>query len=154
MGIARREILEKLISDRINSILVLDNVEYCANWGRLDGDSAKPELIKVYRSFLRSNDWKAYIFEQPEGRLGHGSPDKTGWESPHRWMSAVAWPANHLMQEFMVTNLGFPVVNEIGRQDHDVQSVVQRCPYDWNQMKWAIDPFPPELDLKLDRDFG
>jgi hypothetical protein len=153
-GISRREVLEKIIQIKPKSIIVLDNVEYSANWGRLDRSSAKPDLIKVYRSFLRSKYWKNYIFEQSEGRDGRGSTDKTGWESPHRWMSAVCWPTEHFFNDLMITHLGFPVVNQLGQGDEDIKSLDERCPFDWATMKWCREPFPEELDLKLDRDFN
>jgi rubredoxin len=139
---------------RPNSIVVLDNVEYSANWGRLDRSSAKPNLIETYRCILRSIDWHNYIFEQSEGREGHGSTDKTGWESPHRWLSAVCWPKEHFFHELMITHLGFPVVNRFGMSNDDIKSLEERCPFDWSTMEWLREPFPKELDLKLDRDFS
>jgi hypothetical protein len=152
-GISRREVLEKIIQVKPQSIIVLDNVEYSANWGRLDRSSAKPDLIKLYRSFLRSNCWKNYIFEQSEGRDGRGSTDKTGWESPHRWMSAVCWPAEFFLNDLMITHLGFPVVNQLGQVDEDIKSLDERCPLDLSTMQWRREPFPEELDLKLHRNF-
>lgn len=153
-GIFRREVLDKISKDRPNSIIVLDNVEYSANWGHLDRSSAKPLLVKSYRSFLRSADWQTYIFEQSEGREGGGVADKTGWESIHRWMSAVSWPKDHVLRDLMLTHLGFPVVNALGINDEDVESLEERCPFDWEKMKWLREPFPKEIDLKLDRDFS
>jgi len=152
-GIARKEVLETISEQSIDAIVVLDNVEYCANWGRLDRSSAKPDLIKVYRAVLRSKEWSHYIFEQPEGREGHGAPDKTGWEAPHRWVSAVLWPKAHLLNELMVSHIGLPVVNLIGAGDSDMLSLTDRCPFDWGKMVWTKDRFPPELDLKLERRF-
>ena len=152
-GIARREILDKLLIDEPDKIIILDNVEYAANWGRLDRSSAKPDLICVYRSFLRSQNWRHYIFEQAEGRSGHGVADKTGWESPHRWASAVSWQHGSLLSKLMVTNIGFPIINKLGEDDVDLDSLNFRCPFDWDAMKWVKSPFPPDLDLKLERDF-
>jgi hypothetical protein len=102
---------------------------------------------------LRSADWKSYIFEQNEGREGRGSTDKTGWESPHRWMSAVCWPNSHILTGLMITHLGFPVVNQSGIEDIDTESLNKRCPFDWTKMEWLCEPFPKELDLKLKRNF-
>lgn len=152
-GIARREVLESIHSNGTNSIIILDNVEYCANWGRLDRTSAKPDLTKVYRGILRDSNWRHYIFEQPEGRDGRGSPDKTGWESPHRWASAVLWPASHIFNRFMITNIGLPVVNDMGLDDADTETLKDRCPFDWTEMRWLKAPFPPEMDLKLFRNY-
>lgn len=152
-GISRKDVLINILEKKPNAIVVLDNVEYSANWGRLDRSSAKPDLIPVYREFLRSKDWRNYIFEQPEGRGGRGSADKTGWESPHRWISAVAWPVEHLLHALMITHSGFPVVNRMGEDNADLATVSERCPFDWEKMVWLKDPFPPELDLKLDRSF-
>lgn len=152
-GISRKEVLSDIHQKGINSIIILDNVEYCANWGRLDRTSAKPDLIKIYRSILRDKNWRHYIFEQPEGRDGRGSADKTGWESPHRWASAVLWPDTHLFSQLMITSIGLPLVNESGLNDADTETLKERCPFNWAEMKWVKSPFPAELDLKLPRNF-
>lgn len=152
-GISRREVIEEIHQTGVNAIVILDNVEYCANWGHLDRSSAKPELLKAYRSILRDRDWRNFIFEQPEGRADHGAADKAGWESPHRWASAVLWPERHFLTPMMVTTSGFPMVNPMGAENVDVATLEARCPFDWGQMKWLKPPFPPELDLKLQRDF-
>ncbi len=152
-GISRREILEQIRENLIHTIVILDNVEYSANWGRLDRGSAKPDLIKAYRSILRDKDWSHVIFEQPEGRDGRGAADKTGWEAPHRWASAVLWPSNHLLAKLMVSNIGMPIVNEHGVDDADIETLGERCPFDWDKMEWLKPHFPPELDLKLDRNY-
>lgn len=152
-GIARKELLSTIHQHQVNSVVILDNVEYCANWGRLDRSSAKPDLIKVYRSILRDSQWRHYIFEQPEGREGRGCADKSGWESPHRWASAILWPSSHLFTRLMLTQLGLPLVNGAGEQDADLVSLAERCPFDWERMEWNKEPFPPELDLKLQRNF-
>lgn len=153
-GISRREVLAKIHQSSLNSIVILDNVEYCANWGQLDRSSAKPELVKVYRAILRDKNWKSHIFEQPEGRADRGgAPDKAGWESPHRWASAVLWPERHFLTPLMVTTSGLPMVNPQGADDADVETLEERCPFDWSQMKWLKPPFPSELDLKLHRNF-
>lgn len=152
-GISRKDVLSEIQNTDKNSIVVLDNCEYCANWGRLDRSSAKPDLIQVYRAFLRDPKWRHSIFEQPEGRDGHGTADKTGWESPHRWASAVCWPQDHLLAKMMVTSLGLPLVNEQGLEDRDLSTIGERCPFDWNTMTWLKEPFPETLDLKLDRSY-
>lgn len=152
-GIERKKITEQIFESLKDKIVILDNIEYSSNWGRLDRSSAKPDLIIAYRKILRSPDWRHYIFEQPEGRLGRGFSDKTGWESPHRWASAVLWPSNHLLAHLMITNLGFPIVNELGINNKDIETLGERCPFDWSEMKWLKPEFPSELDLKLDRNF-
>ena len=152
-GISRLEVLEAIHQSHLNAIVILDNVEYCANWGRLERSSAKPGRIKAYRAMLRDTEWRHYIFEQSEGREGRGAADKTGWESPHRWASAVLWPVEHVLSKQLVSNIGLPIVNELGADDSDVDTVEERCPFDWEEMKWLKDPFPAELDLKLPRDF-
>lgn len=153
-GIARKQVLEGVLGNKFNPIVILDNVEYCANWGRLDRSSAKPDLIYVYRSMLRSPDWQRYIFEQQHGREGHGSPDFTGWESPHRWASAVLWKNSHVLNKFIISNIGLPVVNKEGLDDEDLFSLSERCPFDWEKMVWLKENFPKELDLGLERNFN
>lgn len=152
-GISRREVLEEILKNNTQTILVLDNVEFCANWGKLSTSSAKPALVKVYRHILRDKNWRHYIFEQPEGREGRASADKSGWEAPHRWASAILWPDNHLLAMLMVSNIGMPLVNELGINDADTETLEERCPYDWNEMKWIKPGCPEELDLRLDRGF-
>lgn len=152
-GIARKQVLQELITSRSDAILLVDNVEYCANWGHLDTTSAKPELVKVYREILRSDIWHHYIFEQNEGREGRGVPDVSGWESPHRWASAILWPKRHLLNSLMVTNLGLPLVNTEGVNNEDLTSLETRCPFDWDGGKWVKGNHPVELDLGLYRAF-
>ena len=152
-GVSRREVLQQIHRQNIPTVLILDNVEYCANWGRLDRSSAKPDLIRAYRAMLRDPNWRGVLFEQPEGRDGRGGGDKTGWESPHRWVSSVLWPAGHLFAKLMVTHLGMPLVNELGIEDADVETLKDRCPFDWKRMQWLRPAFPAELDLKLDRGY-
>src|ERR1700722_15672861 len=98
-GISRKLVVEEIIRCKSNSIIVLENIKYCANWGRLNRSIAKPDLIKTYRSILRSPEWQHLIFEQGEGRSGHGAADFSGWESPHRWASAVLWPNHHVLRK-------------------------------------------------------
>lgn len=68
-------------------------------------------------------------------------------------MSAVCWPTEHYFNDLMITHLGFPVVDLLGRVDEDIKSLNERCPFDWSTRKWLREPFPKELDLKLYRDF-
>jgi len=133
-------------------IVIIDNVEYAANWGRLNKSSAKPDLINIYRSFFRSNTWSHYIFEQPEGRDTLSMPDAIGFESVHRWISSISWSKKHKLNEFMVSHVGLPLVNEQGLSNIDLETLSERCPYDWDENKWALDEeFPESLDLGLNR---
>lgn len=152
-GISRKQVMSKIASLASQSIIVLDNVEYCANWGHLARSSAKPEQVRVYRKILRDENWRHYIFEQCEGRQGHSTADASGWEAPHRWASAVLWRKEHLLSKLMVSNLGFPIVNISGENDYDIKTLGERCPYDWEKMKWLKEEYPPELDLGLTRNF-
>ena len=136
-GISRHECLEGIIRDNQDAVIVLDNVEYCANWGLLQRSSAYPPRIKAYRAFLRSSAYCNFLFEQGEGRIGHALPDALGWEAPHRWISSVGYRRSHLLSRLMVTNIGFPLVNMEGISDEDVLSVRERCPYN-----------PDSLDFK------
>jgi hypothetical protein len=152
-GIARKQVIQEILSSNSQSIIILDNVEHCANWGHLDRSSAKPKLIELYREILRSDNYQYYIFEQIEGRQGHGIADVTGWESPHRWASGILWNKNHVLSQLMITNLGFPIVNMNGINNMDIKTVEERCPFDWQNNKWLKDGFPIELDQKLKRKF-
>lgn len=152
-GMSRREVVEEILRLQPNTIVIVDNIEYAANWGRLTRSSGKPEWHKVFRQLLRSPDWQRYIFEQPEGRDGGAAADKTGTELPYRWMSAVAWPREHLLSQLMISQLGFPVVNALGMDDADLADLSERAPFDWDKMQWLCELYPEALDLKLPRSF-
>ena len=140
-GISRKAVLEAIARRSCPSIVILDNVEYCANWGKLERCAAHPDRVKSYRHILRDPDWIFYLFEQAEGREGHSSPDFTGWEAPHRWISGVLWRRDHLLAKLIVSHLGFPTVTVEGIDDADVATLPERCPFDWNQMKWLIEEY-------------
>lgn len=94
-GVSRREVLQQIHRQNIPTVLILDNVEYCANWGRLDRSSAKPDLIRAYRAMLRDPNWRGVLFEQPEGRDGRGGgrQDWLGVAASLGFVGAVAgWP--------------------------------------------------------------
>ncbi len=162
-GIDRMHFLSKFRSCP-ESIVILDNCEYAANWGLITQSSAKPDLITVYREFLRSSDWDRVIFEQPEGRQGRSSADVTGWESITRQATAIAWGRDHLLARLMVSNLGFPLVNEDGLDNQDLATLGKRCPFDWDTMQWTERDlhrqledgafYPRALDLGLERGYN
>lgn len=152
-GISRKEVIEAITEKATQAIVVLDNVEYCANWGRLARSSGKTETVRAYRKFIRNTQWQKIMFEQSEGRDGHGSPDSTGWESPNRQITGIHWQQDHLLNELMVSQLGLPLVNSEGIDDKDLLSVDERCPFDWQKNEWAIEEYPETLDLKLTRRF-
>lgn len=134
------------------AIVLVDNCEYAANWGRIAKSSAKPDLISEYRRFFRSTLWNNILFEQTEGRDGMGIPDATGWESNHRWITGISWGQEHVLSKLMVTNLGFPLVNMAGENDLDLDSLEQRCGFNWETMQWDTnEEFPESLNLGLDR---
>jgi hypothetical protein len=140
-GISRHRVIETIIDRKSTSIVVLDNVEYCANWGKLERASAHPDRVRSYRRILRDPSWRQYLFEQIEGREGHSTPDTTGWEAPHRWISAVLWRHDHLFSKLMVSSIGLPIISIDGLEDLDVLTLSERCPYDWNNMKWLVDGY-------------
>lgn len=152
-GISRDEVLDAVGAMKGSPIVILDNAEYCANWGHLERSSGKKKRATTYRNFIRNPDWQKYLFEQPEGRDGYCAADSFGWESPNRWISSVFWKNDHLFQKLMVTHLGFPLVNLDGLADEDLKDLEERCPFDWDKMEWVVGPFPEALDLKLDRDY-
>lgn len=150
-GISRKEVIDATMSKSTDSIVILDNVEFAANWGSLNLASAVPQRSLTFRKFLREPSWSNYMFEQPEGRDGHSGADATGWEYPHRWVSAVLWHKSHILSKLMITNLGFPIVNLEGLDDKDLETVEERCPYDHENQKWLVDKF--ENTLKLERNY-
>jgi len=152
-GANRAEVLEGLQENSIGSIVILDNIEYAANWGRLARSSGKRQTSLSYRKFLRSSKWCKYLFEQTEGRAGHYVADHTGWESPNRWITGILWNEQHLLSRLMVTHSGLPIVNQSGAYDDDLKDVEERCPFDWDSMTWGVEEYPDSLDLKLEKNF-
>lgn len=147
-GISRQQVIETIIERKSSSIVVLENVEYCANWGKLERASAHPDRVRSYRRILRDPSWRQYLFEQIEGREGYSAPDFTGWEAPCRWISAVLWRHDHLLSKLMVSCIGLPLVTIDGLEDQDVLTLPERCPYDWNNMKWLVDEYTNVFTLE------
>ncbi len=147
-GISRHQVIETIIERKSSAIVVLDNVEYCANWETLARCSAHPDRVRSYRRILRDPSWQHYLFEQPEGREGHSVPDATGWEAPHRWISGVLWRHDHLLSALMISHLGLPVVSLDGLDDKDVLTLPERCPFDWEKMKWLVDEYKEVFPLE------
>ena len=135
-GISRHECLQKIVAGNRDSIVILENAEYCANWGSLQRSSAYPPRIRAYREYLRSADYTHYLFEQGEGRSDRALADALGWEAPCRWISGVGWRRSHILSRLMVTHLGFPLVNMEGVSDEDVESVRIRCPYNPDSLEF------------------
>lgn len=146
-GIDRLKVIEKIACYDGAPITVLDNSEYCANWGKLERCSAHPDRVKAYRNFLRSEKWKNIVFEQKEGREGRAAADHCGWEAPHRWATAICWPNSHILTKMIVSNLGFPLLNIEGQDDSDLFSLPERCRFDWENMKWIDVEFSKTLQL-------
>jgi hypothetical protein len=147
-GISRQQVIETIIERKSSSIIVLENVEYCANWGKLERASAHPDRVRSYRRILRDPSWRQYLFEQIEGREGYSTPDFTGWEAPCRWISAILWRHDHLLSMLMVSCIGLPLVTIDGLEDQDVLTLPERCPYDWNNMKWLVDEYTNVFTLE------
>jgi hypothetical protein len=150
-GISRKDVLEAVSRLTFQGVLILDNLEYCANWGRLERAAAHPDRVRLYRQFLRDPAWRQLLFEQQEGRNGHSTPDSTGWEAPHRWISGVLWRQEHLFTQLLVTHAGLPVVTPDALGDRDLETLSERCPFDWQQMKWLVDEYSNVFTL--DRSF-
>jgi len=138
-----------------NSFIIQDNCENAANWGRLSRASAKKMLVEEYRSFLRDPDWNKVSFEQVEGRNGRSVPDAAGWEAPGRWITTISWHKESDAHQLMLTDIGLPLTNSHGIGDIDLESLEDRCPFDWHKMEWQNqDEYPRSLDLGLDRNYG
>ncbi|MDY0005383.1 MAG: hypothetical protein RBS22_01070 [Spongiibacteraceae bacterium] len=146
-GISRKDVMDAIATNRPSSIIVLDNVEYSANWGKLERCSAHPDRVRSYRSILRDPNWRHYLFEQPEGRDGHSAADSVGWEAPHRWLSGILWPKDHLLAALMISNIGLPLVTIEGLDDADVETLPERCPFDWSKMEWRVDKYTEVFTL-------
>lgn len=152
-GITRANILQDVYLKTEESIIILDNIEYCANWGRLEKCSGKKKQSELYREFLRDKNWAKYIFEQKEGRNGHCIADFTGFESPHRWITGIFWKNTHILSKYIISHQGLPVVNELGINNLDLDDLEDRCPYNFEENRWEIEGYPDTLDLKLPREY-
>ena len=51
-------------------------------------------------------------------------------ESDHRKITTVAWYKNHLFNKMMITDRGFPIVNNEGIDDYDLKTLKEKFPYD------------------------
>ena len=52
----------------------------------------------------------------------------------------------------MLTNLGLPTVNELAIGDRDLETLEERCPFNWDTMEWKIaEEYPDCLNLGLQR---
>lgn len=152
-GIDRLFFLKKF-SYLESALMIIDNCENAANWGRLLTSSGKLDLVKEYRGFLRAADRTTLLFEQPEGRDKHSAQDQTGWEAPCRWVTGISWHKNSLYNELMLTSQGLPLVNAQGLSNADLESLSRRCPYDSENKQWLTESdYPPALDLGLNRLF-
>lgn len=149
-GFNRKSALEKIIrNNNFNQLVVIDNTEYAANWGKLSRSSAAVTRTKVYRKVLRSKHWVNYSFEQ-EQSSNCSSMDQAGFIIKGRWISSVLWHKKHLFTKLMVNNLGFPMVNALGANDKDLKTLFKRSPYDFKKKKWLIkEYYPKSLDLGL-----
>ncbi len=107
-GIARRQILQRLVSVKSDALIMIDNIEHAADWGHIARQ--RPKRADFYQEFLQNTDYHHYLFEQIEGRDGHASPDDAGFETPHRWISAVSWRKTSIFGQLMLTQLGLPLV--------------------------------------------
>lgn len=152
-GVDRLQFLNKFSTIK-DAIIILDNCEYGANWGRLTKSSAKKAVSAGYRDFFRRSDWNRIMFEQAEGRDGRPAADSMGWEARHRWLTSISWHDDSPLTKMVVSNLGFPLVNPQGIDDADLETVEDRVPFDWENMKWGTDEeFPEALDLGLERGY-
>lgn len=140
-GVSRESVMNLAQEHARSSILVVDNIEYCANWGRLERCAAHPTRVRSYRKLLRDTYWRHCLFEQAEGRELRSAADATGWEAPHRWISGVFWGHSHLLSKLVVSSLGFPVVTVEGAEDGDIETIPERCPFDWTEMRWMVERY-------------
>jgi hypothetical protein len=77
-GIDRWKTFDRLMSVQQEGLLLVDNLEYASDWGRLPLSSGWPERAAGFRShiFDKSRNW--LLFEQPQGRSAHCTPDSVG----------------------------------------------------------------------------
>ncbi|MCH9844524.1 MAG: hypothetical protein K0U39_03360 [Alphaproteobacteria bacterium] len=127
-GIARRQILQRVVSVKSDALIVIDNIEHAADWGNIPPQ--RPQRADFYQQFFQNIDYHHYLFEQIEGRDGHSAADDAGFETPHRWISAVAWRKTSLFGQLMLTQLGLPLVKSqpcdqhfLSRQDYSLQDL-------------------------------
>ena len=152
-GIDRLFFLKKFIKS-YNSILILDNVECAANWGKLTKLSADTNRSSEYRKFLRNTSWNKISFEQAEGRNGRTVADFIGVESDHRKITTVAWYKNHLFNKMMITDKGFPIVNDEAIDDYDLKALKEKFPYDKEKKQWVKkEKYPKILNKDLKRNY-
>lgn len=147
-GFAREQVMEQIV-DKVSSILIVDNVEYAANWGHtLARSSAHESRIPKYRALFRNPDWNKILFEQGEGSGTKAYSDSTGWEAPHRWITGVFWHSSHLLSQHIITDIGFPLVTTEGLHDKDIETLNERCPFNWEKMEWEQSEYTNYFTLR------
>lgn len=112
-----------------NSIIVIDNYEFARDWGNLPISSGYPERAGEWRGFLHDNDWRYYLFEQPEGRSGHATQDFSGYEAKTPKITGVFWPKSSSFGRCCPTVAGFPLLSPPSIDNSDLPSLRERCPY-------------------------
>lgn len=128
-GLERWESLEKLTATQGEGILIVDNMEYASDWGRLPIGSGYPERVAAWRQHLRSRDRSWLLFEQPEGRSGRGVPDHLGIEREGRKVTGVTWTSSSVAASLGLTATGTCLVSPQLRLDSDLRDLRERCPY-------------------------
>lgn len=128
-GIDRWASLEALLARQDEDLLIVDNVEYAADWGTLPIGSGYPERAAAWRRHLRdpARDW--LLFEQPEGRDARGTPDLFGIEREARKITGVTWRKDSVLATCGVTVTGTCVTSPASKDDVDLEDLRARCPY-------------------------
>lgn len=128
-GIDRWEVLDRLIATQGEGLVIVDNLEFASDWGCLPISAGYPERAAAWRGHLRDTrrDW--LLFEQPEGRDGHGVPDHVGIEREGRKISGITWRKPSVAASLGMTVSGTCLVSPSSRDDTDLEDLRERCPY-------------------------
>ncbi|MDB4466629.1 hypothetical protein N9066_00300 [bacterium] len=121
------------------SLLILDNVEYCSDSGVLPIGSAYPERSNYYRQALRSSENKCILFEQETDSKGRGY-DSVGDLQFHRSVTGVIWKADSLLSKCLLTDMGYPLVSPENNKDQDLASLRSDIPYPNDEATYQIKP--------------
>ena len=165
-----QQILIEFIQDKcelLNTYQVGQDVKIGINlrgreWTNPEGETKYFNSIQGWRIDALENDSSTEIppmpppasFEQAEGRNGRAVADFIGMESDHRKITTIAWYKNHLFNKMMITDRGFPIVNNDGIDDYDLKTLKEKFPYDKEKKQWVKkEKYPKILNKDLRRNY-
>lgn len=128
-GIERWESFDRLVASQQQGLLIVDNLEYASDWGRLPVGSGYPERVAAWREHIRNGNHVWLLFEEPEGRLGRTVEDQIGVEREGRKVTGITWKKSSAIALLGLTVRGTCLVSPPSIEGKDLDDLRLRCPY-------------------------